>query len=721
MKNYTVLLNELVKLRKVIHKGKALKELKKELITISNDANEEPIIMIMGEFKAGKSTFINALLGEELLVSDVNPATAMITMIKYGETRRSEVIFKNGNRENVDKYFYQNASAEGMEIGGILRDKIDYLTLYLPHPLLKNMTLVDSPGLNSPISKHTIETKKFITRADDIIWLFRQGAVGKSTELDEINALLPYGITPLGVMNSIDVHYQKTDQDLDEYLNEEKKKHQHLLKDLIGVSSLDAFESVMENDTQKWEWSNFDNLLKKISLMASNHDQKQDRTIIRLDMYLKKLYTEVTYQMKKDNYEYHSDLTFDFMENRQKALFLHLDKVSISLKELDFKNDTWNLFPNVVTSLSQLKSILNSRHLKGSSPLLSKQINLLFEKIKDYESNVAGYNNMASRLERDYYFTVGKGFGRYKHFFAKKYQMNQLDRNINKLKKQYIYINTLKKTLINFQNSLKEILQREINDIEKTIIFNKTIIMKDHENINEKARSLLRNEHANIRTSLKIIEDYEYLNELQESIERILTLNESTSNEYQQKLVKTLKQFSSIKEYSSIIDELKDNEAKLLNRTIHTPLRLDLPYKLSNQIPLSICSEYTPKVPVLPTYNTRYLRPYSLIALIGLLCLFIFQMNIIPTVTEKIASLSIFDETPVEDEIEIIPIKPIGTTEVMVDYLNVRSGPTLDNEVVGEATRGEQFEVYEVNSNWLRIGDNKWISGVEKYTKFSSY
>ncbi|MGM3243157.1 dynamin family protein, partial [Bacillus cereus group sp. Bc237] len=43
--------------------------------------------MITGEFNAGKSTFINALLGEKVLTSDVTPETAMVTKLVYGEQR----------------------------------------------------------------------------------------------------------------------------------------------------------------------------------------------------------------------------------------------------------------------------------------------------------------------------------------------------------------------------------------------------------------------------------------------------------------------------------------------------------------------------------------------------------------------------------------------------------------------------------------------------------
>ena len=52
-------------------------------------------VLVAGEFKTGKSTFINAILGRELLKSDVVPATAVVTYLCYGSEEKLFVTFKN--------------------------------------------------------------------------------------------------------------------------------------------------------------------------------------------------------------------------------------------------------------------------------------------------------------------------------------------------------------------------------------------------------------------------------------------------------------------------------------------------------------------------------------------------------------------------------------------------------------------------------------------------
>ena len=60
-------------------------------------------LLVLGDMKRGKSTFLNALLGERILPSDVNPCTALLTIIRYGEKKQAVVYFKdNRPPEHLD-------------------------------------------------------------------------------------------------------------------------------------------------------------------------------------------------------------------------------------------------------------------------------------------------------------------------------------------------------------------------------------------------------------------------------------------------------------------------------------------------------------------------------------------------------------------------------------------------------------------------------------------
>ena len=53
-------------------------------------------LLVLGDMKRGKSTLLNALLGENLLPSDVNPCTAVLTVLRYGSQKKVTVYFKDG-------------------------------------------------------------------------------------------------------------------------------------------------------------------------------------------------------------------------------------------------------------------------------------------------------------------------------------------------------------------------------------------------------------------------------------------------------------------------------------------------------------------------------------------------------------------------------------------------------------------------------------------------
>ena len=75
--------------------------MKRQLMELREDIDDEMTILIAGEFNAGKSTFINALLGQKVLSTNVTPETAMVTKLTYGEKRKVIAHFLDGRSEVV--------------------------------------------------------------------------------------------------------------------------------------------------------------------------------------------------------------------------------------------------------------------------------------------------------------------------------------------------------------------------------------------------------------------------------------------------------------------------------------------------------------------------------------------------------------------------------------------------------------------------------------------
>lgn len=123
--------------------------LKEDLARIDKNINTPMNILVAGEFNAGKSTFINALLGRQILVSDITPATSVITKITYGDTQKLFVHYINESVKEIDNSALKELTAEGDGGAKDNQKEISYVELRLPIEKLKLYNLIDSPGVTS--------------------------------------------------------------------------------------------------------------------------------------------------------------------------------------------------------------------------------------------------------------------------------------------------------------------------------------------------------------------------------------------------------------------------------------------------------------------------------------------------------------------------------------------------------------------------------------------
>lgn len=117
--------------------------------TIEKIAKEHFEVAIVGEFKRGKSTLINALLGEEVLPADVLPATATLNRVTYSDTPYVEVEYKDGSSENVDidklaDYVTKLSYESEKRAESVKQATVHYATDFCKN----NVDIIDTPGLN---------------------------------------------------------------------------------------------------------------------------------------------------------------------------------------------------------------------------------------------------------------------------------------------------------------------------------------------------------------------------------------------------------------------------------------------------------------------------------------------------------------------------------------------------------------------------------------------
>lgn len=142
--------------------------------------------MVMGEFSTGKSSFINALVEKEVIVVDAKPTTAVITKLRYGMEERIIAHFLDGTEKEYNTGDFAKLIVE-KDSSAKVRVNINYVERILPLDMLKSMTIIDSPGLNSLKKSHEEIIKNFMDNYDEALKWYRKAAgLGHAVAMDNI-------------------------------------------------------------------------------------------------------------------------------------------------------------------------------------------------------------------------------------------------------------------------------------------------------------------------------------------------------------------------------------------------------------------------------------------------------------------------------------------------------------------------------------------------------
>lgn len=201
-----------------------------ETLDIMQEALEkkEYLISFMGQFSAGKSKLINNILQKDILPVHITETTAVITLIRYGESEYAEVTYKDGIEKQISVAESQQLwqSGAGEEI-----TKIEAITIYLPNPLLKDgLIIVDTPGINTIINAHIQLTTELLNRSEKVVYV-----MGKSlteSDLKFIKKIQTCGLSTLFVRTHMDV-INSAEETLKEAIAKENSALNDITKDPI--------------------------------------------------------------------------------------------------------------------------------------------------------------------------------------------------------------------------------------------------------------------------------------------------------------------------------------------------------------------------------------------------------------------------------------------------------------------------------------------------------
>jgi small GTP-binding protein len=171
------------------------------------------LLVVVGEYNAGKSTLINCLLGEEVLEAGDLPTTREVHLLRFGQVRSSHQVEP-----------------------GLLQHQ-------LPAELLRDLSIVDTPGTNSMQRREQELTERFVPRADLVLFLTSLVRPYAASESDFLRLIRSWGKKILFVVNHTDVA-RGADQieRVREYVREQARRELQEDPPIFAVSAREALE-----------------------------------------------------------------------------------------------------------------------------------------------------------------------------------------------------------------------------------------------------------------------------------------------------------------------------------------------------------------------------------------------------------------------------------------------------------------------------------------------
>ncbi|MEM9274901.1 MAG: dynamin family protein [Cyanobacteria bacterium P01_F01_bin.143] len=253
-------------------------------------------LLVLGDMKRGKSTFLNAILGEKILPTGVNPCTAVLTIVRYGENKQVTIYFteeSGKSPESMDfntfkeRYTIPPDEAKKLQEEGI--DAFpDVEQAIIEHPqdiLKKGVELIDSPGLNDTEARNNLSLG-YINNCQAILFvLSATQAVTQNERRYLENNIKDRGLTTFFLINRWDMIAQQL-EDEDELPQAERDIRQVFQTNLMPycevdgkniydkrvfeLSSLAAFKARKKKPTGSLSGTGFDKFFDTLSYFLTH-------------------------------------------------------------------------------------------------------------------------------------------------------------------------------------------------------------------------------------------------------------------------------------------------------------------------------------------------------------------------------------------------------------------------------------------------------------------
>jgi len=245
-------------------------------------------IAVFAPFNYGKSTLLNAVLGENILPMDLIPTTSTVVSINYSATVKTVVTFTDGRIIQEEGTGLLQSYGKLDEIGHIKEESVATIKIYLPHPFLKTgVELLDLPGTNDQQIRDNLVVQQLLT-ADLVIQVLD---ARKLMTLGEKNHLQDWlwgrGVkTVVFVLNFLNFLEEEEQEEVQERLAIFASLFRGYLppgvSNVYPVNALPALRGQLKGDSSRVESSGLTAFLEALTTIVSQGKGKQEERVTKI-------------------------------------------------------------------------------------------------------------------------------------------------------------------------------------------------------------------------------------------------------------------------------------------------------------------------------------------------------------------------------------------------------------------------------------------------------
>lgn len=265
-------------------------------------------LAVVGQVKRGKSTLINAIIGEEILPFSIIPVTAIPTFLKYAESLMANIVFLDSKKQKfvasdaqqmrdfLSQYIVEEKNPEN-------KLKVSYVEVFLPADVLKEgIVLIDTPGIGSTYLHNTETTLNFLPKCDAALFVTSVDPPVTEVEIDFLKRLSSHMKEIYFILNKIDYLSEKELAVSEKFFRDVLKKN-GFDTEIFLISAKMAFTGKKEKDKEMVEKSRIEKIEKFItSVIARNKKQMIEESLRnKLDNIVSDILTTMEIEIKSLN------------------------------------------------------------------------------------------------------------------------------------------------------------------------------------------------------------------------------------------------------------------------------------------------------------------------------------------------------------------------------------------------------------------------------------